>query len=116
MFSLDASFQESHGGQAIRIAVVRRSGQAVVAAGRGRVSADSDPSFTFSAAAVLGAGEDYEVHYWIDSSIGGGTVGACDEKTIDHQWSVKFFSVSNDKVFAVSHDDSLTEDVCGSFT
>jgi len=61
------------------------------------------------------AGIDYEVHYWIDSNIGGGTLNVCDPKAIDHQWSVEFAAVANDKDLTVSHNDALTEDVCETF-
>jgi hypothetical protein len=35
-------------------------------------------SFFFDAGAVLEQGIAHEVHYWIDSNIGGGTSGVCD--------------------------------------
>jgi hypothetical protein len=113
--SLDASFQYQHGGHDVRIAVVRRSDGATVAAGGGRISADQNPAFTFSSGAELEAGAHYEVHYWIDSNIGGGTRGVCDGREIDHQWSIELFFVFNDRELTVSHHDALTEDVCSTF-
>jgi hypothetical protein len=115
-FSLDASFRGPHGGQSVNIAAIRSSDGVMVAGGDGVVSATQDPSFTFAAGAVLEAGTDYEVHYWIDSNFGVGTPGVCDDKGIDHQWSVEFLSVSNDVVWTASHDPSLTEDVCATFS
>ena len=112
-FSLDASFQTPHGGQPIRIAVVR--GGVVVAQASGMVSATQNPSFTFAAGAVLEEGITHEVHYWIDSNIGGGTPGICDPKAIDHQWSTEFSSPTNDVNFSVPHQPALTEDVCDTF-
>ncbi len=70
-FSLDASFQADHGNQPIGIAVVLSSGGVVVAGDVGIVSATQDPSFSFAAGPVMERGTAYEVHYWIDSNIGG---------------------------------------------
>ena len=114
-FSLDASFQGPHGDNTIHIAVVRSSDGVVVDGAFGTVSATQNPSFSFVSGAVMERGIDYEVHYWIDSNFGGGTLGVCDPITIDHQWSVEFFSVTNDKDLLVEHDPALTEDVCSTF-
>jgi len=114
-FLLDASFQGPHGDNTIHIAVVRSSDNVVVDGDFGTVSATMNPSFTFVSGAVMDRGTDYEVHYWIDSNIGGGTLGFCDPKAIDHQWSVEFLSVTNDKVLAASYIPALTEDVCSTF-
>ena len=114
-FSLDETFQAPHGNQPIRVAVVRSFDNVVVAERSGTVSATQTPSFSFAAGAVMERGIDYELHYWIDSNIGGGTPGFCDPKAIDHQWSVEFLSVTNDKAVTVSYNPSLTEDVCSTF-
>jgi len=114
-FRLDASFHAPHGGQAIEIALVRRSDGVVMASGEGVVSATADPSFVFTTADVLVRGVSYEVHYWIDSNFGGGTAGVCDPKAIDHQWSSEFYFVSNDIAFTTAHQPALTEDVCATF-
>jgi len=114
-FSLDATFQGNHGGQSIAIAIIRTSDGSVVVQANGAVSATQDPSFTWSTGPVMQAGIDYEVHYWIDSNFGGGTLGVCDPIAIDHQWSVEFLSVANDIDWTASHNDALTEDVCRTF-
>jgi hypothetical protein len=114
-FNLDASFQGAHGDQPIAIAIVRSSDGAVVVEANGAVSANQDPSFTWSTGAVMQGGTDYEVHYWIDSNFGGGTLGVCDPKAIDHQWSVELLSVSNDVDLTTAHQPALTEDVCTTF-
>ncbi len=114
-FSLDASFQAVHGDQPIRIAVVRVTDGVVVAEGIGTVSATQNPSFTFTANDVLKRGIGYEVHYWIDSNIGGGTLGVCDPKDIDHQWSFEILRATNNVDFTTSHNPALTEDVCSTF-
>ncbi len=114
-FSLDASFQGPHGGQQVSMALVRDSDGFVVAQTNGTVSATQNPSFSFTAGAVLEKGAAYAVHYWIDSNFGGGTLGVCDPKEIDHQWSVEFPSPSNDVTFTVSYKPWLTEDVCDTF-
>ena len=114
-FSLDASFQADHGNQPISIAVVRSSDMVVVAGDNGIVSATQNPSFSFDAGPVLERGTAYEVHYWIDSNIGGGTIGVCDPIAIDHQWSVELPSPTNDVDFTVPYQPALTEDVCSTF-
>jgi hypothetical protein len=112
-FSLDASFQALHGGQPIQIAVVR--GGVVVAQTSGTVSSTQNPSFSFAAGAVLERGITYQVHYWIDSNIGGGTPGVCDPKAIDQQWSTEILGPTNDVDFTVSYQLWLIEDVCNTF-
>lgn len=116
VFSLDASFQGPHGGQPISIALVRASDGSVVARGNGVVSATQNPSFSFNAGTVMQRGVGYEVHYWIDSNIGGGSPGVCDPKAVDHQWSFEVLSATNDVMFTTSYNPALIEDVCGTFT
>jgi hypothetical protein len=113
-FSLDESFRLPHGGQAVRVAVIRTADRATVAAGGGEISTSRSPSFTFAPGAVLGAGGRHEIRYWIDSDAGGRR-GECDPRDVDHQGSVELPGVCNDKVIVVSHSDALTEDVCGTF-
>jgi hypothetical protein len=114
-FSLDNTFQVPHGGQPIGIAVVRSPDNVVVAEDSGTVSATQNPSFSFVSGSVMERGTAYEVHYWVDSTFGGGAPGVCDPKAIDHQWSVEFPSPTNDVDFTVSHDPALTEDICSTF-
>jgi len=114
-FSLDATFQAPHGGQPIEWALVRSSGGVIEDQGSGTISATASPSFSFFSQAVMDKGEDYEIHYWIDSNIGGGTAGVCDPKAIDHQWRVELLSVTNDVSFTTSYQPALTEDVCATF-
>ncbi len=114
-FYLDASFQAPHGNQPIHTALVRLTDGAVVAEDNGIVSATDDPSFSFIPQAMMAREASYAVHYWIDSNIGGGTPGVCDTATVDHQWSVEFFSVTNDINFTVSYEPNLIEYVCSTF-
>lgn len=114
-FSLDATFQASHGGDPISWALVLSSNGFAADFGEGTVSDTADPAFSFSTAAVMQREVDYEVHYWIDSNIGGGTLGVCDATTIDHQWSTELLSVTNDIDFTVSYSPGLVENVCSSF-
>lgn len=83
----------------------------------GTVSATQNPSFSFMSGAVMERGIDYEVHYWIDSNIGGGTLGVCDPITNDHQWRVQYPSVTNNKNLSVTHnpDPALMVYVCPTF-
>lgn len=115
IFSLDESFQSPHGGQQISMAVVRESDGLTVAHTNGTISATQNPSFSFNAGAVLEKRVSYAVHYWIDSNFGGGTLGVCDSKEIDHQWSVEFPSPDNDVTFTASYNADLTEDICDTF-
>ena len=114
-FSLDESFQTPHGNQPIRIALVRLTDGLVLDADSGTLSAIDDPTFSFTPAAMMDRGTSYAVHYWIDSNIGGGTLGLCDPTSYDHQWSVEFFSVTNDINFTVGYEPALTEYVCNTF-
>ena len=115
IFSLDESFQSPHGNQPIRIALVRLTDGQVLEEDSGTVSAINDPAFVFAPSTMLVRGTSYAVHYWIDSNIGGGTLGLCDSTSYDHQWSVEFFSPTNNINFTVWHQPWLTEYVCDSF-
>lgn len=114
-FLLDASFQSTHGGNPIRIALVRLSDGLVMAEDMGSVSATANPSFSFTAANIMERGTSYAVHYWIDSNIGGGTLGTCDATQFDHQWSTEFFNVTNDINFTAGYQPLLVENVCATF-
>ncbi len=114
-FSLDASFRAAHGGDPIFWSLVQSSNGFAADFGSGVVSVTADPAFSFTTADVMRRGVDYEVHYWIDSNIGGGTPGVCDAETIDHQWSTELLSVSNDINLTVPHNPALVENVCSSF-
>jgi len=115
-FSLDASYQALHANQPIQMALVRTSDGAVLAEQSGTVSATGNPSFSFAAGAVMQPGVAYAIHYWIDSNIGGGLPGNCDHKAFDHQWSVEFPTPTNDVNFISSHEPTLTEDICATFS
>ena len=65
---------------------------------------------------LLEEGEAYQVHYWIDSNFGGGTVGVCDPKANDHQWNVAIAAVAGDVTITESHNAANTVDVCTTFT
>ena len=115
-FSLDASFGPPHEGDPVYWSLVQSSNGFSADFGSGVVSNTADPAFSFTTADVMRRGVDYEVHYWIDSNIGGGTLGLCDEETIDHQWSTELLSVSNDVDLTVPHTPALVENVCSSFS
>ena len=116
IFEIDASFQGPHTGHAIMVAVVRTSDGAVVAQQTGSVSGTADPAFSFTSLGLLDEGETYQVHYWIDSNFGGGTVGVCDPKANDHQWNVAIAAVAGDVTITESHNAANTVDVCTTFT
>jgi len=114
-FSLDDSFQTPHANEPIRIALVRLSDGLVMTEGFGTVSATQNPSFSFTATAIMERGTSYAVHYWIDSNIGGGTLGFCDGTDFDHQWSTEFFTVTNNINFTAGYQPALVEYVCDTF-
>lgn len=119
-FSGDASFQGAHGDQDLMAAVVRTGtgvpgGSMIVASQNAVVSASDDPSFSLSFPGVLTRNQEYELHYWIDSNFGGGTVGVCDPPENDHQWRLEFGPVTDDVVQADSHRPTETESVCSTF-
>jgi len=114
-FSLDDTFQGPHGGQPIRIALVRSSDNVTVAGdNNGTVSAILNPSFTFVTGLVMVRGTDYAVHYYIDNTVAG-IQGVCDPITIDPQWSREYPSVANDKDITESYVPAQMEDVCSTF-
>jgi len=115
IYSLDESFQVPHGNQPIRIALVRLTDGLVLEEASGTVSATKNPTFTFSPAEMMERGTSYAVHYWIDSNIGGGTLGLCDPTSYDHQWSTEFFNPTNDIDFLVGYEPALVEYVCDTF-
>ena len=115
-FAGDASFQGAHGGQTVVVGVVRSSDGQLVTSQSGTVSASTDPAFSFDFPGALLKGTEYEVHYWIDSNFGGGTVGTCDPVDVDHQWSVALGSTTDDSVTQTeAHDPSAQSAVCSTF-
>lgn len=119
-FTGDASFQGAHGGQELTAAVVRAgsgasAGPLVVATEAAVVSGSTDPSFSLSFPGVLTRGHEYEIHYWIDSNFGGGTVGTCDAPANDHQWALDVGFSDEDATVADTHRPTETEEVCSTF-
>lgn len=115
-FQLDESFQAPHGGQSIRLAVVRSSDGVVVARGSGTVSATASPAFAFTTGAVLESGVAYRLHYWIDSNFGGGMVGVCNPTANDHQWNIAVPAASADLTITEDHRPQEVENVCPTFS
>lgn len=114
-FSGDATFQGAHGGQAIMVAVVEQATGAVIAEDAGTVSANADPSFSFTFNDVLEEGTSYYVDYWIDSNFAGGEAGTCDAPEIDHQWRIAVSAVNEDVTLAETHRPADIESVCSTF-
>ena len=109
----DASFHTPHGDESISVAVLTFTG-VLVALEQGLVSASADPAFSFTFTNLLVDGILYEVHYWIDSNVGGGAPGVCNLPAIDHQWSMPFPSLEDVTITQV-HDDSDNDPVCSTF-
>lgn len=115
-FRGDASFSGPHGGQAIHVVVTHAAKRVVVARRSGTVSAEGDPAFLFTFEDLLPRREWFEVRYWIDSNLGGGTMGKCDPKDIDHQWVRTVGALkAEDVTLRAAHLPEATADVCQSF-
>ena len=116
-FEGGASFQVPHGDRDLSAVVVGAGsglsgGPLVVATAATVVSASDDPSFSLSFPGVLTPGEEYEIHYWIDSNFGGGTAGTCDPPANDHQWAIDIGVVSDDVTITDTYRPADTELVC----
>ena len=110
----NASFNGPHGDQSISVVVVSRNLGFVVAEETATISPTEDPSFTVSFSRLLAEGGDYDVFYWIDSNIGGGSIGICDPPENDHQWSEAVLNPREGIFLGVDHDDAETSDACPS--
>ncbi len=93
--------------------LVRASDGLEVATDAATISVTADPAFSFSFPGLLVIGHAYNIEYWIDSNVGGGTVGQCDAPTIDHQWRAAVPTVTGDTEITVAHDAGAITDVCG---
>lgn len=114
-FTGDATFQGAHGGQNIAVAVVEQATGEVVAEDSGTVSADADPSFSFTFADALEQGASYYVDFWIDSNFAGGQAGSCDDPEIDHQWRLTVGAVNDDVTLDDTHRPGDIQSVCSTF-
>ncbi len=108
------SFGGPHPGHRISVAVVAVMGDVVLAQKAQTVSPNEDVAFSFIFLDVLVGGFNYEVHYWIDSNVGGGRTGRCDAEVNDHQGSVAI-SAQGDVLLLLDHDDDDLTFVCPSF-
>ncbi len=114
-FALAADFGPPHGNQPVQWALYRSADQVLLATGEGTVSPTANPAFLLRVRNVLQEFVDYELQYWIDSNINGGTAGVCDSETIDHQWNYRFQAPGNNVDFTLLYDPNRVEDVCASF-
>lgn len=66
---------------------------------------------------LLVTGSGYNLHFWVDSNIGGGTDGACDGSPdfFDHQWSYAIGTLAADRDFPIPAHNTDFQDVCSSF-
>lgn len=115
-FAGDATFQGPHANQEVHVIVLDATGEPV-AQDVSVVSADSDPAFSFTFSDILEEGEDYMIHYWIDSNFGeAGTPGACDDDLeVDHQWEIQITDVDGDVALTEEHDAGALTPICDSF-
>ncbi len=115
-FTGDASFQGPHAGDMLTVRRWRIDGPLSEWLGSTHVIPDpSQDNVGFSFRKSLVSGERYDIYLWIDSNIGGGTVGFCDPPAIDHQWNVAIPTVTGDVNIIFSHDDATVTDVCSVF-
>ena len=112
-FSGGAGFAAAHAGQPIRAALVIPAPLQVVSVKTGQVT-DGDPTFTFQFGG-LQPGRAYAIDYWIDSDLGGGLRGVCDDPSVDHQWRHPLASVTADTQVTATHDPAAAVDVCDAF-
>ena len=113
-FTGDATFNAAHGGQAIEVAVLDDAGT-VIATESGTVSATADPAFSFEFDDVLAIGQNYDIHYWIDSNFNGGAAGTCDPPANDHQWDVDVGTVTGNVTITEDHAPADVVSVCDTF-
>lgn len=115
-FAGDASFQGPHADQQVHIIVLDAEGEPI-AQDVSVVAGDEDPAFDFTFDNILDEGEDYTVHYWIDSNFDGEAArpGACDDTAIDHQWEVQVTDVDGNVEITEEHDPGALTPVCDSF-
>jgi hypothetical protein len=124
-FSLAADFQQ-YGGQTISWALLRSDTGEKLVAGRGTISDTANPPFSVTTGDVMLFGVPHQMHYWIDSNIGGGTEGVCDPvvrdeengeiiEAFDMQWIAPFGGSTDDLVFIAIHRPELVLDVCDTF-
>lgn len=114
-FSGDATFQNAHGGQTLRVAVISGETGLVVAEDETTVASSGAASFTFTFLNVLDEDATYQIHYWIDSNFGGGNADVCDGTDADHQWALQLSSVTSDVAIEDTHRPGETADVCTTF-
>ena len=123
-FSLAADFQ-IYGGQTISWALLRSDNGEKLVAGRGTISPTTNPPFSVNTGNVMLFGVPHQMHYWIDSNIGGGTPGECDPvvrddddeiiESFDMQWIAPFGGATSDLVFIAIHNPDRVQDVCDTF-
>ena len=111
----NATLSGPHGDQSIHVVVVSRNFDFVVAQATATISSTEGSSFDFAFPRLLAEGGDYDVFYWIDSNIGGGSVGTCDPAENDHQWSEAVLNPRAGIFLEVGHNDADNTEVCSSF-
>jgi hypothetical protein len=124
-FSLAADFQ-LYAGETVSWVLVRSDNGERLQNGTGTISATTNPAYSVTTRDVLMFGIPHEMHYWIDSNIGGGTPGVCDPvvrdedtdeiiEAFDMQWIAQFGGLTSDLVFIAIHSPDRVQNVCDSF-
>ena len=114
-FTGDASFQGPHAGDMLTVRRWRIDGPLSEWLGSTHVIPDpSQDNVGFSFRGSLVSGQRYDIYLWIDSNVGGGSVGVCDPPAIDHQWRVRIPAVTGEVNIIFPHDDITVTEVCSS--
>ena len=114
-FTGDASFQGPHAGDMLTVRRWHIDGPLSESLGSTHVIPDpSQDNVGFSFRGSLVSGQRYDVYLWIDSNVGGGSVGVCDPPAIDHQWRVRIPAVTGEVNIIFPHHDTTVTEVCSS--
>ena len=113
-FTGDASFQGPHAGDMLTVRRWRIDGPSSELGSTHTIPDPSQDNVGFSFRGSLVSGQGYDIYLWIDSNVGGGSVGVCDPPATDHQWRVRIPPVTGEVNIIFPHDDTTVTEVCSS--
>ncbi|NYT72744.1 hypothetical protein HZU72_09925 [Halomonas sp. QX-2] len=114
-FEGDGTFLIPHQGNSVHAAIVDIHANEVVAKQSDTISGTGEPAFTFQFSEIFEEGKLYDLHYWIDSNFGEGSVGSCDPIDIDHQWRIAFTNISDNITEVTQLAPEEQAPVCATF-
>jgi hypothetical protein len=117
-FVADSTFVGPHSGQGFEVGIVEESetkAEDVKTGTVGTSAASPGISVTFDRKLIINVPATLKL--WFDSNFSGGTVGTCDPPANDHQWSFPIQTAlsNHPSTLSVSHDPSITSNVCSFF-